>query len=311
MKTKIMAVLMCLTLGLTLSGCASNQSNTNCPNINETTTTEEIDIPSENAAETPLEEVTPNDETKITGTVVFPSENIVETPLSAETPEPSQTSTTPTETTETDVLLVCMASSLNVRKGAGTSYATLGSLDKGDMVMPISRSGDWYEIWYLGANAYVSASYLKEVTFEKANDRIEQVIAVGKKLLGIPYVYGAQRYHFGNGSLNSAYDGKSYDCSSLMQYIFKVGANVNLAMTSREQSLQGAAVSRNDIRRGDLLFFTNASRLNKTGLDRIGHVALYLGDNIILHTASDHAVTEPISDLRSSYFITARRLIDC
>lgn len=178
------------------------------------------------------------------------------------------------------------------------------------MVMPISKADGWYEIWYLGGSAYISASYVAEATFQKADDKIEQVITEGKKLLGIPYVYGAQRYHFGNGSLNSAYDGKSYDCSSLMQYIFKVGANVNLAMTSREQSLQGKEISRENIRRGDLLFFTNASRYNNTGLERIGHVALYLGDNMILHTASDHAVIEPISTTRSTYFITARRVID-
>lgn len=186
----------------------------------------------------------------------------------------------------------------------------LGSLDKGDMVKPIGRSGDWYEILYLGASAYISASHVTEVSFEKTGDSIESVITEGKKLLGIPYVYGAQRYHFGNGSLNPAYDGKSYDCSSLMQYIFKAGADIDLAMTSRAQSLQGTEVKRTEIRRGDLLFFTNASRFNKTGLERIGHVALYLGDNIILHTASDHAVIEPISELRNSYFICARRIID-
>ncbi|MDE5593767.1 MAG: C40 family peptidase, partial [Clostridiales bacterium] len=233
-----------------------------------------------------------------------------EAPEPTETQEPPQTSTTPVETTNTDTLLRCTASSLNVRKGAGTSYAIVDTLDKGDMVMPVSKADGWYEIQYLGGIAYVSASYVEEATFDKANDKIEQVIAEGKKLLGIPYVYGAQRYHFGNGSLNSAYDGKSYDCSSLMQYIFKIGANVNLAMTSREQSLQGKEIARQDIRRGDLLFFTNASRFNNTGLERIGHVALYLGDNMILHTASDHAVIEPISATRSSYFITARRLID-
>ncbi len=274
MKNKILTIFLCMALGLTLTGCGAPPTGTN-PQIPEKETT---------------------------ATTAPPTDNT--------TKPPSQTSTVPEETTQTDTLLRCTASSLNVRQGAGTSYSVLGTLDKGDMVMPISKSDGWYEIWYLGGSAYASASYLTEVTFEKATDKIEQVIAEGKKLLGIPYEYGAQRYHYGNGSLNSAYDGKSYDCSSLMQYIFKIGANVNLAMTSREQSLQGKEISREEIRRGDLLFFTNASRFNNTGLERIGHVALYLGDNIILHTASDHAVIEPISDLRSSYFITARRLVD-
>lgn len=291
MKNKLITKFLCLALALTLTGCGAQPTETQ-PKIPETGTT--VTRPPTESTTKPPAETPPQ----------------TETPKPTETETPPQTSTTPEEITSTDTLLRCTASSLNVRKGAGTSYAVVGTLDKGDMVMPISKSDGWYEIWYLGGSAYISASYVEEATFEKANDKIEQVIAEGKKLLGIPYVYGAQRYHFGNGSLNSAYDGKSYDCSSLMQYIFKIGANVNLAMTSREQSLQGKEISRQDIRRGDLLFFTNASRFNNTGLERIGHVALYLGDNIILHTASDHAVIEPISDVRSSYFITARRLID-
>ncbi len=59
----------------------------------------------------------------------------------------------------------------------------------------------------------------------------------------------------------------------------------------------------------DVLFFTNASRYDLTGTERVGHVAIYLGSNYILHTASDHAVIEPISEKRRSYFIEARRLI--
>ena len=274
-----------MALVITLTGCSAPPAGT-VPTTPETGTT--ITAP-------PTEGTTPTE---------------TETPPKTEVPEPPQTSTTPAETVNTDTLLRCTASSLNVRQGGGTSYAIVGTLDKGDMVMPISKADGWYEIWYLGGSAYISASYVEEAAFEKANDKIEQVITEGKKLLGIPYEYGAQRYHYGNGSLNSAYDGKSYDCSSLMQYVFKIGANVNLAMTSREQSLQGKEISRQDIRRGDLLFFTNASRFNNTGLERIGHVALYLGDNMILHTASDHAVIEPISATRSSYFITARRLIE-
>lgn len=302
---------MCLVLGFTLLGCAMTNSEKSRSNENERITTENSTFSAENMEETLSEEALPNQTVaEATETIGSPVESQEETPAHAETPEEPQTPPSNENVKASDTLLRCTANSLYVRKGAGTSYAVLGSLDKGDMVMPVRKTGDWYEVLYLGGSGYVSASYLTEVTFEKGSDKIEQVITEGKKLLGIPYVYGAQRYHFGNGSPNSKFDGKSYDCSSLMQYIFKVGANVNLAMTSREQSLQGKEISRKEIRRGDLLFFTNASRVNKTGLERIGHVALYLGDNIILHTASDHAVIEPISDLRSSYFVTARRLVD-
>lgn len=236
-----------------------------------------------------------------------------EHPSSPEQPpaseQPSSPEQPPAPTVQKDVLLRSTTDGLRVRKGAGTSYASIGTLDKGDMVMPVRKTGGWYEVRYMGGSGYVSASYVTSVSFTKGSAAVEKVIDEGKKLLGMPYVFGAQRYHWGNGVKNTQYDGKSYDCSSFMQYIFKIGANVNLAMTSREQSTKGTAVARGSIRRGDLLFFTNASRQNKTGIERIGHVALYLGDNIILHTASDHAVIEPISAARQSYYVCARRMI--
>ena len=57
------------------------------------------------------------------------------------------------------------------------------------------------------------------------------------------------------------------------------------------------------------MFFTNESRKNLSGNERIGHVGIYFGNNYILHTASDHAVIEPISNTRWGYYITARRLV--
>lgn len=240
-----------------------------------------------------------------------PSDPVPPAPdVSEETPGvPDVPTVSPPVTVKSDILIASTVDSLNIRAGAGTSYKSIGTLDKSDMAMPVRKVGKWYEIMYKNSVGYVSESYIKTVSFTLANDKIEKVITEGKKLLGLPYVLGAQRYHWGNGKLNTNYDGKSYDCSSLMQYIFKIGANVNLAVTSREQSVQGTAVAKKDLKRGDLMFFTNSVRVNKTGVERIGHVAMYLGDNIILHTASDHAVIEPISSTRWGYYICARRVV--
>ena len=94
-----------------------------------------------------------------------------------------------------------------------------------------------------------------------------------------------------------------------MQYIFYYGADILLNMTTRTQVTQGNHVEKSEIERGDLIFFTNSQRYNKTGVERIGHVALYLGENYILHTASDYAVIEEISARRWSYYIETRRFL--
>lgn len=52
-------------------------------------------------------------------------------------------------------------SNLNVRSGAGTSYAKTGTLSKGETVIVLSTSGGWSRILYHGTKTgYVSAQYL-------------------------------------------------------------------------------------------------------------------------------------------------------
>lgn len=200
---------------------------------------------------------------------------------------------------------------LNVRRGPGTNYVSLGSLDKNDMLTYSGKSGNWYITEFRGRTAYVSAdsAYTEIYSIDhEIDETIEKVIAEGYKLLGHPYVYGAVRLHDGKGNFLRNFDSSEYDCSSLMQYIYFYGADVILDVTTRTQVKQGRHVPRSDLKRGDLMFFTNSARYNKTGVERIGHVALYLGDNYILHTATDHAVIEPISAQRWNYYIESRRV---
>ena len=200
---------------------------------------------------------------------------------------------------------------LQIRSGPGSSYSSMGYLDKDDMVTLLEREGDWYKTLYKNKTAYISASnsYTEIYSIslsEYKNEVVEKIIEEGLRLLGFPYIYGATRLHDGSGKLISSFDKTKYDCSSLMQYIYYYGANINLNMTTRTQVTQGKHVARSDIKRGDLMFFTNSTRYNKTGVERIGHVALYLGNNYILHTASDYAVIEQISATRWKYYIESR-----
>lgn len=203
---------------------------------------------------------------------------------------------------------------LNIRTGPSTSYASLGTVEKGVLLKLDEKVNGFYKTAYLNRTAYVSAntSYTEIMTFEltDADNDVENVINEGLKVLGTKYVFGAARYHYGNGARVPGFTVTEFDCSSLMQYIFYMGANKLLDMTSRTQSVQGTHVNRSDLKRGDLMFFTNASRKDKVGIERIGHVALYLGDNYILHTASDYAKVEQINSTRWGYYITARRMID-
>lgn len=225
-----------------------------------------------------------------------------ETPDNEDTPAPA---------VSYSYMIKSNTSSLNIRSAPNTGAAVVGKMDKGDMLRFEGESNGWYKTVYKQKTAYVYAgnSYAYIVKMTQSNEKVESVIAIGETLMGYPYVWGSQRYHWGNGKLNTNFVQGEYDCSALMQYIYYHGASVNLDLTTRTQVLQGREVASGDLQRGDLMFFTNSSRYNLSGVERIGHVALYLGDNYILHTASDFAVIEEISSTRWKYFIVAKRFV--
>ena len=204
----------------------------------------------------------------------------------------------------------CTGDGVNLRAGAGTDYAVLGRAESGEHYAVVGKTGQWYKIYYKNKPAYLYASYGAVFTIEQSkNEKIESVISEGYKLLGVPYVYGAVRLHDGNGKLLSGFTAQKFDCSSLVQYIFYKGANKLLQVHTRLQVKQGKYVAPSDLQRGDCIFFTNESRKHLTGVERVGHVALYLGDNYILHTASDYARIEKISSYRWNFYIEARRFL--
>jgi cell wall-associated NlpC family hydrolase len=92
-----------------------------------------------------------------------------------------------------------------------------------------------------------------------------------------------------------------------MKYIFKK-YGVDLPRTSVKQSKEGVAVSKANLRVGDLVFFSSGSR--STG-SNITHVGVYAGDGKILHTYGSPGVT--LSDLNSGNwkktYIKARRVL--
>ena len=203
----------------------------------------------------------------------------------------------------------CTGDSVNLRAGAGTGYSVLGTAEKNTAYVVLGKTGGWYKTYYRNKIAYVSASYVSMFTLEQADERTEDVLEESYKLIGVPYVYGAVRLHDGKGNFLKGFSTQKFDCSSLVQYVFYQGAGKLLDVTTRTQVKQGKYVSRSALQRGDCLFFTNEERQNKTGIERIGHVAIYLGDNYILHTASDYARIEKMTAKRWSFYVEARRFL--
>ncbi|NBC68264.1 C40 family peptidase [Paenibacillus sacheonensis] len=130
------------------------------------------------------------------------------------------------------------------------------------------------------------------VTAEAATAKSKELISYGEKYIGTPYLYGAVPYMT-----------NAFDCSSFTQYVYD-NFNITLPRTSLDQALKGQKVAKGYLSMGDLVFF-------KTNGYSISHVAIYAGNNKILHSANDGV---EISDLSSSYwkknYVTARRVLN-
>lgn len=125
--------------------------------------------------------------------------------------------------------------------------------------------------------------------------KADAIIATGNRYLGTPYRYGAP-------------SGVTYvfDCSSFTQYVYKKHG-ISLPRTSREQAKVGRYVSKSNLRKGDLVFFST----RKSG-GKIAHVGIYVGNGKMLHTYGEGGVkySSMNSDWWSSHYITARRVIN-
>lgn len=86
-----------------------------------------------------------------------------------------------------------------------------------------------------------------------------------RKMLGTPYRYGGNDPH-------------GFDCSGLVQYSFKK-AGVKVPRTSQELFRSSQRIALQDMRPGDLVFFTISS-------DKVAHVGIYDEHKRFIHAPS-------------------------
>ena len=187
---------------------------------------------------------------------------------------------------------------VNFRKGPGTGYSVITSLNKGTKVGYISESNGWAKVNYNGTIGYMSANYIGDVDSNSGSGEsgtsqgADAVISLAKQQLGKPYVWGAE-------------GPSSFDCSGFTQYVFKNAVGKILPRVSKEQSKFGQSVNKSNLQKGDLIFFNT----DKDGV--VNHVGIYMGNNEFIH-ASSGGKKVMISQLNSYYnsvYTNARRVL--
>ncbi|WP_296183410.1 C40 family peptidase [Pseudomonas sp. UBA1879] len=124
----------------------------------------------------------------------------------------------------------------------------------------------------------------------------DSILERGKSLIGT-------RYRFGGTSTTSG-----FDCSGFIGYLFREEAGMSLPRSSREMiNIDAPLVKRNDLKPGDLLFFSTAGR------GRVSHAGIYLGDDQFIHSSSRRSGGVRVDSLDDAYwartFIEAKRAL--
>ena len=115
-----------------------------------------------------------------------------------------------------------------------------------------------------------------------------KAVDIAKQYLGTPYVWGGETP-----------DG--FDCSGLMQYVYKQ-MGYDISRTTYTQINDGTAVSKSNLQPGDLVFFGDSSSPH--------HVGMYIGNGQYLHAPRTGDVVK-ISNLNDrTDYAGARRIIN-
>ena len=148
----------------------------------------------------------------------------------------------------------------------------------------LKMDDDWYYFnnydGHMMTNTTIDGYYISESG--KRENKGEQVVNYAKKFLGTKYVYG--------GTTPSG-----FDCSGFTQYVYKHALGIDISRTTYTQINHGKAVSRSDLKVGDLVF------------PHAGHVGIYIGNGKIIHAPHTGDVVK-ISNIWSFY--AARRIIN-
>lgn len=108
----------------------------------------------------------------------------------------------------------------------------------------------------------------------------DKIIAEGKKYIGTKYKAGGT-------------SPKGFDCSGFVGYTVKRSTGISLPRTAAQMFKTGSFVSKNNLKKGDLVFFSTTKK-------GASHTGIYVGDNNFIHASSSKGVK--IDSLGSSYW---------
>jgi len=157
----------------------------------------------------------------------------------------------------------------------------------------VETKGEWYQVIASdGLKGYVFTEYvlLIDTSLTVSNpENINELIIYAKQFQGTKYVYGGS-------SLTSG-----IDCSGFTKQIYS-HFGISLSRSSAGQYTNGTAVTMEELKPGDLLFYGFSGY--------VSHAAIYIGNNQVIHANTTYGVSiTPAFGWLNKPFIGIRRVI--
>lgn len=234
--------------------------------------------------------------------------------------------------------------SVNLRKGAGTSYSIIKTLTLNTEVTITGEKDGWYQIKSGSTNGYVSKEFVsdskkvttrgntasridnsektkkaetknsettaetKAVSKETVTTKTEKVVNSKNSIKGTDVVAYAKKflgYKYVYGGDGS---NGTFDCSGFTMYVYKhFGINLPHGANMQYNCGKGKRISKlSDLQAGDIVFLTDY----ETGVG-IGHCGIYIGNGNFIH-ASTTTYSVIISSFNTIYkgrFYAGLRLV--
>ena len=168
---------------------------------------------------------------------------------------------------------------LNVRSEPSVDSDIWDLADGYETYDVVEDLGDWIEIELDSSTGFVSAEYVRvkytlnravkftqeEIEAMEAQSLRGRVVSYALKWLGGKYVWGGSTL------------GKGVDCSGFTKEVYE-NFGIYMSHHSGTQASEGKKISRSQLRKGDLVFYAKGGRIN--------HVAIYIGNNQVVHARS-------------------------
>ena len=209
---------------------------------------------------------------------------------------------------------------VSIRREAGQHAERVTTVDTGTRVVVLDRDGAWYKLRFpRGTEGWVRGDFLnathapasshrrhqdddsetvvarrrghrgyrgdsgsESIAFLDNDAKTDPILKRAVAMRGTPYVFGS-----------NSRDGT--DCSGFTWQVYG-SQGIHLPRTSGEQSQVGQPVTHNQLKRGDLVFFS--SRGHRHG---VGHVGIYMGNDKFIHASSGGGKVQ-INSLHDAYY---------